>query len=92
MSNAIALLLIVVAGVVAGWLAGRVMTGYGFGLRGDAVVGVIGAFAGAYVFRATASELGGLGGITIVAFGGALLLLYIVRLFTGRRHGRRLWS
>ena len=82
-----------IAGVIAAWLAGRVMKGNGFGLLGDAVVGVLGAFAGAYVFRETGAELaGGWFGSVIVGFGGALLLLFVVRLFTGRRHGRRLWS
>jgi uncharacterized membrane protein YeaQ/YmgE (transglycosylase-associated protein family) len=83
----------VVIGALAGWLAGRFMRGNGFGLIGDIVVGVIGAFVGAYVFRATGAELGGgLIGSLIVAFFGAVLLLFVVRLFTGRRAGRRLWS
>lgn len=93
MSSAIAMVFFFIAGVIAAWLAGRIMKGNGFGLLGDAVVGVLGAFAGAYVFRATGAELaGGWPGSVIVGFGGALLLLFIVRLFTGRRGGRRLWS
>lgn len=87
------LLWFVLIGAFAGWLAGRFMRGNGFGLIGDVIVGIIGAFVGAYVFRATGVELGGgLIGSLIVAFAGAVLLLFVVRLFTGRRAGRRLWS
>jgi uncharacterized membrane protein YeaQ/YmgE (transglycosylase-associated protein family) len=85
-----ALLSIVIAGVIAGWLAGRVMRGNGFGLLGDMVVGIIGAFIGSYLFDRVAVEIGGgLWGSVIVAFLGALVLLFVVRLFTGRRAGRR---
>jgi uncharacterized membrane protein YeaQ/YmgE (transglycosylase-associated protein family) len=87
------LLSFIVIGAIAGWLAGVFMRGNGFGLVGDVIVGVIGAFIGAYVFRSTGAELGvGQAGALIVAFVGALLLLFVVRLFTGRRPGRKLWS
>ena len=82
----------VVVGPVAAWLAGRFMRGNGFGLIGDVIVGVIGACLGAYIVRGPAVELGDLPSSVIVAFVGALLLLFVVRLFTGRRDGRRLWS
>jgi uncharacterized membrane protein YeaQ/YmgE (transglycosylase-associated protein family) len=82
-----------IIGAVAGWLAGQFMKGHGFGLVGDIVVGVIGAFIGAYAFRAVGVELGGgLVGTLVVAFLGAIVLLFIVRLFTGRGSRRRLWS
>ncbi len=84
---------IIVIGAVAGWLAGQFMRGSGFGLLGDIVVGIIGAFIGGYLFRAAGVQLGGgLIGSLIVAFVGAVVLLLVVRLFTGRRAGRRLWS
>jgi uncharacterized membrane protein YeaQ/YmgE (transglycosylase-associated protein family) len=87
------LLWFIVVGAIAGWLAGRFMRGYGFGLAGDIVVGVIGAFIGRFLFSAAAVELGGgLAGSIVVGFLGAIVLLFIVRLFTGRRAGRRLWS
>jgi uncharacterized membrane protein YeaQ/YmgE (transglycosylase-associated protein family) len=87
------LLWIVIIGAVAGWLAGQFMKGHGFGLLGDIVVGIIGAFIGGYLFGSLGLEIGhGLVGSLIVAFVGAVLLLFIVRLFTGRRAGRRLWS
>jgi len=87
------LLLFVVIGAIAGWLAGQFMRGNGFGLLGDIVVGVIGAFLGSYLFRAVGVEIGGgMIGRVIVAFVGAVLLLFVVRLFTGRRSGHRIWS
>ena len=87
------LLWFVIIGALAGWLAGRFMKGHGFGLLGDIVVGVIGAFLGGYLFRAVGLEIGhGLIGSLIIAFTGAVVLLFVVRLFTGQRAGRRLWS
>ena len=57
------------------------------------IVGVIGAFVGSWLFGATGVAIGGgLVGTLIVAFIGAVVLLFVVRLFTGRRAGRRLWS
>jgi uncharacterized membrane protein YeaQ/YmgE (transglycosylase-associated protein family) len=84
---------LIIIGAIAGWLAGQFMRGNGFGLLGDIVVGIIGAFIGGYLFRAVGVEIGhGLIGSLIVAFVGAVLLLFVVRLFTGHRSGRRLWS
>jgi uncharacterized membrane protein YeaQ/YmgE (transglycosylase-associated protein family) len=83
----------IVIGAVAGWLAGQFMKGRGFGLLGDIIVGVLGAFIGSYLFRATGIAIGGgLIGTLIVAFVGAVVLLFVVRLITGRRSGRRLFS
>ena len=87
------LLWFVIIGAIAGWLAGRLMRGNGFGLIGDIIVGVIGSFLGGYLLRKTGMEVGhGLLGSLLVAFIGAVILLFVVRLFTGRREGRRLWS
>ena len=87
------LLWFIIIGAVAGWLAGQFMRGNGFGLIGDIIVGIIGAFIGGYVFNALGLHIGyGLVGSLIVAFVGAVLLLFIVRLFTSRRGGRRLFS
>jgi uncharacterized membrane protein YeaQ/YmgE (transglycosylase-associated protein family) len=87
------LLWFVVIGAIAGWLAGQFMRGNGFGLVGDIIVGIVGAFIGAYLSRAAGVELGGgLIGSLMVAFLSAVALLFAVRLFTGRRAGRRLWS
>src|SRR5215475_5098174 len=70
-----------IVGLVAGWLAGMLVKGGGFGLIGDLVVGVIGAFLGGWLFSTLgASAGGGLLGSIIVATVGAIVLLFIVRL------------
>jgi uncharacterized membrane protein YeaQ/YmgE (transglycosylase-associated protein family) len=70
-----------VVGLVAGWLAGVLVKGGGFGVIGDLVVGVIGAFLGGWLFSTLgASAGGGLLGSIIVATVGAVVLLFIVRL------------
>lgn len=87
------LLWFIIIGAIAGWLAGQFMKGSGFGLLGDIIVGVIGAFLGGWVFRQIGVGMGGgLIGSLIVAFVGAVILLFIVRLINGRRSGRRLFS
>jgi len=70
-----------IVGLVAGWLAGVLVKGGGFGVVGDLVVGVIGAFLGGWLFSMLgASAGGGLLGSIIVATVGAVVLLFIVRL------------
>ena len=79
-------LLWVVVGLIAGWLA-SVVVGGGFGLVGDIVVGVVGAFLGGFIFRALGigSPFSGLAGSIFVAFIGAVVLLLILRLFRRAR-------
>jgi len=68
-------------GLIAGWLAGRVMRGGGFGIIGDMIVGVIGALIGGWLFGVLGIGLGlGLIGSIITAFIGAVILLAILRL------------
>ena len=74
------LLLFLVIGIVAGFLAGKIMKGAGFGLVGDLIVGVIGSFIGVWVFGLLGIVTGGILGLLIASVVGALLLLYIVRL------------
>jgi uncharacterized membrane protein YeaQ/YmgE (transglycosylase-associated protein family) len=74
------LLLFLVIGIVAGFLAGKIMKGAGFGLLGDLIVGVIGAFIGVWVFGLLGISSGGILGLLIAAVVGSLLLLYIIRL------------
>jgi uncharacterized membrane protein YeaQ/YmgE (transglycosylase-associated protein family) len=82
-----------IIGAVAGWLAGQFMRGNGFGLIGDLCVGVTGACVAGYLFPAIGLNFArGLAGTLIAAFLGAVVLLFVVRLFTGRRSGRRVWS
>lgn len=75
-----------IVGLVAGVLASLVMGG-GFGLIGDIIIGIIGAFLGGWIFRTlgVASPLGGLAGTILVAFIGAVVLLFLLRLVSRRR-------
>ena len=71
----------ILIGLVAGWLAGVLMKGGGFGVIGDIVVGVLGALLGGFLFSSLGASLGGgLIGSIIVATIGAILLIFIVRL------------
>jgi uncharacterized membrane protein YeaQ/YmgE (transglycosylase-associated protein family) len=67
-------------GLIAGWLAGKVMRGAGYGLLGDLIVGVIGALLGAWLFAKLGIAIGGLLGAIITAFVGALILVWVLRL------------
>jgi uncharacterized membrane protein YeaQ/YmgE (transglycosylase-associated protein family) len=79
-----------IVGLVAGLLASFVMGGTGLGLIGDIIIGICGAFVGGWVFRALklTNPMSGLPGIILVAFVGAVLLLFIIRVL--RRPGRSL--
>ncbi|MBA3645570.1 MAG: GlsB/YeaQ/YmgE family stress response membrane protein [Gemmatimonadaceae bacterium] len=79
----------IVVGLVAGLLASLVMGGTGFGLLGDIIIGIVGAFIGGWVFRqlGVSVPLGGIAGTIFVAFIGAVILLFILRLIRSR--GRR---
>ena len=70
----------ILVGLVAGWLAGVVMKGGGYGVIGDIVVGIVGALIGGWLFGALGiSAGGGLLGSIIVAFVGAVILILILR-------------
>jgi len=69
-----------IIGIVAGWLAGQLMKGGGYGLIGDLVIGVIGAFIGGWLFGALGVRAGGLIGSLITATIGAMILVFLVRL------------
>jgi len=68
-------------GIIAGWLAGNIMKGGGFGLIGDMVVGVVGSFIGGYLFGylGLGNAYGTLGEIGMATV-GAIILLGILRL------------
>ncbi|HEX5004155.1 MAG TPA: GlsB/YeaQ/YmgE family stress response membrane protein [Gemmatimonadales bacterium] len=74
------LIIFLVIGIIAGWLAGKLMKGGGFGLVGDLVLGVIGAFVGGWVFGMLGILPVGIVGTLISATVGALILLWIIRL------------
>lgn len=67
-------------GLVAGWLAGLVVKGSGFGIIGDIIVGIVGAIFGGWLFSALGFSFGGdLGGL-ITATLGAIVLILLIRL------------
>ncbi len=69
-----------VIGIFAGWLAGRLTRGHGFGILGDLVMGVIGAFIGAYLFNALGLHAYGTLGAIIMATIGAIVLSVLLRI------------
>ena len=78
------LLVIPIVGLVAGWLAGQVVLGTGFGLIGDLIIGVAGAFVGGWQLPQLGIHLGsGTISVIIDATIGAVILLLIVRLVRG---------
>jgi LPXTG-motif cell wall-anchored protein len=80
------LLVILVVGIVAGWIAGKVVRGTGFGLIGDLLVGVIGAFIASLLFPKLGIQLGtGMLSEIVYSALGAIILLLIVGLFRRRR-------
>ena len=74
------LLIFLLIGALAGWLAGLVMKGRGLGVLGNIVVGVIGAFLGGWLLPMLGVSFGGNVGLFITAFIGAVILLAIVGL------------
>ena len=87
------LLVILFVGLVAGWLAGQIVQGTGFGLIGDLLIGIVGAFIGDWLLPQLNIHLGtGIVSLIINATIGAIVLLLVVRLIRNRgRWGRRRW-
>ena len=65
----------IVVGLIAGWLAGQVMRGGGYGVVVDIVLGILGGIVGGWVFGALGIGAGGLIGSIVVAFVGAVILV-----------------
>ena len=79
--DAQSLIIFLIVGAIAGWLAGQIMRGGGFGLVGDIIVGIIGAFLAGMLFPRLGLHIGsGLLGVIISATIGACILLFLVRL------------
>ena len=90
------LLVILMVGLVAGWLAGKIVQGAGFGLIGDIAIGIVGAFIGGWLLPQIGIHLGtGIVSAIVNATIGAVLLLLVVRLLQGGGRfagwGRRRW-
>ena len=83
------IVLFILVGLVAGWLAGVLMKGSSYGVVGDIVVGVLGALIGGALFQQLGiSSGGGLAGAIVVATVGAVILVVILRLINQVRDGR----
>jgi len=74
------LLIFLAIGALAGWLAGVITKGGGFGLLGDIVIGILGAVVGGYVFGVLGIAVAGLIGSIVTATLGAVILLFLIRL------------
>jgi len=72
------LLIFLAIGAIAGWLAGNLIKGGGFGLFGNIVIGIIGAVVGGFVFGLFGITAGGIIGSIVTATVGAALFLYVV--------------
>ncbi|HVT56014.1 MAG TPA: GlsB/YeaQ/YmgE family stress response membrane protein [Xanthobacteraceae bacterium] len=75
------LIVLLIVGAIAGWLAGQIVRGFGFGLIGNIVVGIIGAVIAGWLFPKLGVNLGGgIIGSIIAAAIGAVILLFIIGL------------
>lgn len=74
----------IIVGLVAGFLASLVVGG-GYGIIGDIIIGIVGAFVGGWLFSklGVSSPWGGLPGTIFVAFVGSVVLLFVLRLLRG---------
>lgn len=75
----IGLIEFIVVGLIAGWLAGRVMKGGGYGVLTDIILGILGGILGGWIFGALGWQGGGVIASLIVAFIGAVILVGITR-------------
>jgi len=74
------IIMVLIIGAIAGWLAGKLTKGRGFGVVGNIVVGIIGAIIGGYLFGLLGVAASGLLGSIVTATIGAVVLLYVVSL------------
>jgi uncharacterized membrane protein YeaQ/YmgE (transglycosylase-associated protein family) len=79
----------IIVGLIAGWLAGLVMRGSGFGVIGDIIIGIIGGVIGGWLATSLFNIAGGVSGINLssilTAFLGAVILIFIVQVLRGSR-------
>lgn len=75
-----ALLYFLLIGLIAGWLAGKIMRGSGYGIIGDMVIGIVGALIGGHVMGWLGLFPGGLLGRIVTALVGAIILIFLIRL------------
>ena len=84
------ILMWIIVGLIAGVLASLVMGGTGYGIVGDIIIGIVGAFVGGWLFSqmGVSTPFGGLAGTIFVAFVGAVVLLFVLRLIRGGGRAR----
>jgi len=75
----------IIIGLIAGWLAGTVTRGRGFGCFADTILGMVGALIGGWIFSKLGITTFGFLGSLAAAFVGAIVLVAIARLFAGHR-------
>jgi uncharacterized membrane protein YeaQ/YmgE (transglycosylase-associated protein family) len=76
----------ILVGLIAGWLTGKIMKGGGYGFFVDIILGIVGGLVGGFLARAIGfSPTGGLIYTILIATGGAILLVFLFRLITGKR-------
>jgi uncharacterized membrane protein YeaQ/YmgE (transglycosylase-associated protein family) len=68
-----------IIGLIAGWLAGQLMKGTGYGLAGDLILGIVGAYVGSWVFALLGIAATGLVGQILCATAGAVLCVFAIR-------------
>jgi len=74
------LLIFLLIGAIAGWIASSIMKGKGYGIIGNMVIGIVGAVVGGFIFGLLGISAGGLIGSLITATVGAIVLIFVVRL------------
>jgi uncharacterized membrane protein YeaQ/YmgE (transglycosylase-associated protein family) len=72
------IIIFLLIGILAGWLAGKILKGKGFGLAGNLIIGVIGALLGGFLFRLLGIRTEGFIGSIAMAVIGAIVLLYLI--------------
>ena len=81
------LIFTLLVGAVSGWLAGQIRQGYGFGLFGNIIIGILGAFVGGWLFRSVLHVSLGTGLLSTIATSviGALVLLFLIGLINNKK-------
>jgi uncharacterized membrane protein YeaQ/YmgE (transglycosylase-associated protein family) len=70
----------IIVGLIAGWAAGKIMKGGGYGVAADIILGIVGAVVGGWLLGALGIYAGGLLGTIVVAIIGAVFLIWLTRL------------
>jgi uncharacterized membrane protein YeaQ/YmgE (transglycosylase-associated protein family) len=73
------LVVFLLVGLLAGWVAGKIKTGHGFGLVGNMIIGCLGAFVGVFLFSLLGIVTVGIVGEIVAAIVGALVLLFLLQ-------------